>query len=164
MYLPYITRKLVIDQCGNKRHYICRGKYSDHPPCPDQFISYKSECFYHSPSKEDYDAGELNCAIRGARMIAIKDRATYQFIQAWAIASKFGNFFLGLNFTTNETNAPIKYSDGTVFNKSIDYSFDEEAEKFGKKDCAYLKSGISFMPRDSSCSARMEQVCQWNSK
>ena len=133
-------------------------------PCPEHFIAYKSECFFHSDSKGDYDTGEVNCAFRGSQMVAIKDRATYQFIRAWAMASKFGDFFLGLNFTTNDTLAPIKYSDGTAFNKSIDYSFDSDGEKFGHKDCAYLKKGVSYKPRDSACSEALDQVCHWNSK
>ena len=133
-------------------------------PCPEHFIAYKSECFYHSPVKGDYDTGELNCAYRGSRIVAIKDRATYHFIRAWAMAYKFGDFYLGLNFTTNDTETPIKYSDGTAFNKSIDFAFDDDSEKFGEKDCAYLKKGVSFKPRDSSCVEMMDQLCQWNSK
>ena len=133
-------------------------------PCPDHFIAYKSQCFYHSSSKGDYDAGELNCAVRGSRMVAIKDRGTYQFIRAWSMKNKFGDVFLGFNFTTDDTEAPVKYSDGTAFNKSMDFAFDEDSEKFGNKDCAYLKKGVSFKPRDCDCTQLMEQLCQWNSK
>ena len=133
-------------------------------PCPDNFIAYKNECFFHSFIKGDYDTGEMNCAYRGSKMVAIKDRATYQFIKAWAKANKFGDFFLGLNFTTNDTEAPVKYSDGTAFNKSIDFDFDDERDKFGNKDCAYLKKGVTYKPRDCACSDLLEQVCQWNSE
>ena len=78
--------------------------------------------------------------------------------------NKFGDVFLGFNFTTDDTDAPVKYSDGTAFNKSMDFAFDEDSEKFGNKDCAYLKKGVSFKPRDCDCSQLMEQLCQWNSK
>ena len=136
-----------------------------HPQqCPDGFISYKTECYYHSKEKGDYDSAEINCALRGSRIIAIKDRATFHFIQAYASSKRMGDFFLGLNFTTGDVTTPVKYSDGTAFNKSSDFSFDESHDKFGKKSCAYLKKGVRYKPRDTDCSEPMEQVCQWNSK
>ena len=92
-------------------------------------------------------------------MVAIKDRAVYDFIRAWAIANKFGDFSLGLSFTTNNTEIPATFQ---PFNKSIDYYFDDERDKFGHKECSYLKKGISYKPRDISCSELLEQVCQWN--
>ena len=73
--------------------------------CPDGFIAYKTECYFHSKEKGDYDSAEINCALRGSRILAIKERATYHFIQAFAISQKIGNFFLGLNFTTGDVTA-----------------------------------------------------------
>ena len=132
--------------------------------CPANFVAYKGSCYFHGPIPGDYDHCEEQCAKVGSRVITIKERATYQFIRAWASAYKFGNIYLGLNFTNNQTDAHAMYSDGTPFNKTNDYAFDDQAEKFGNKDCAYLKRGVAFKPRESECGALMEQVCQWNSK
>ena len=130
---------------------------------PKSFIRYKNECYYHNVTPGDYNTSELNCATKGSRIIAIKDRATYQFIRMWAAANKFGDFYLGLNFTTGDPSAPIKYSDGTPYNKSEHFAFDDSAEKFGNKDCVYLNKGVTYKPRDSSCRTELEQICQWNS-
>jgi hypothetical protein len=132
--------------------------------CPKSFIRYKNDCYYHSSVVGDYNSSELNCAARGSRIIAIKDRATYQFIRMWAAQNKFGDFFLGLNYTTGNPDVPIRYSDGTQYNKSIHFAFDESAEKFGRKECSYMKKGVMYKPRDSSCLTEMDQICQWNSK
>jgi len=167
MILSVIYRKLVNDKCDVKKAFICmtRSLETAHQQeCPDGFIAYKSDCFYHSQLKADYKDGQVQCALRGSRIVAIKDRAVYDFIRAWAITNKFGDFYLGFNFTTNSTEITATYSDGKPFNKSIDYDFDDERDKFGHKECSYLKKGISYKPRDISCSELLEQVCQWNSK
>ena len=132
--------------------------------CPKSFIRYKNDCYYRSIVMGDYNTSELNCAAKGSRIISIKDRATYQFIRMWAAANKFGDFFLGLNFTTGDPDAPVKYSDGTPYNKSEHFAFDDSSEKFGKKECVYLKKGVTYKPRDTTCETEMEQICHWNSK
>ena len=129
------------------------------PLCPDGFVSYKQDCFLHISELANYDKAEVNCAFHGSRIVAIKERSTYQFLRSWAMASKFGNVFLGFNFTL-----PVRYSDGQVYNKSVDYSFDGDSAKFGNKECAYLKKGVKYKPRDCMCDEVMEQVCIWNSK
>ena len=96
-------------------------------------------------------------------MVTIKDRATYQFIRSWAISNSFYNFFLGYNYTTGDPAIPIKYSDGTPFNKSVDYAFDESSEKFGSKPCTFMKKGVRYNPRDANCEDLMEPVCVWKS-
>ena len=112
----------------------------------------------------NYDEAEMSCAFNGSRLLAIKDRATFEFIRAFAIANKIGDIFLGMNFTTGDPNNPIVYSDGTPFSKDTSYAFDDEKEKFGTKNCTYLKKGISYKPRSTSCNVEMEHICQWNSK
>ena len=165
MHLIY--RKLVNDRCDVKKAYVCMTvslETAHQQECPDGFIAYKSDCFYHSQLKADYKDGQVQCALRGSRIVAIKDRAVYDFIRAWAIANKFVDFYLGFNFTTINTEITATYSDGKPFNKSIDYDFDGERDKFGHKECSYLKKGISYKPRDIPCSELLEQVCQWNRK
>jgi hypothetical protein len=135
--------------------------------CPAKFIAYKGACYYHGTVPGDYDHGEFQCAKVGARMIALKERATYQFIRAWASANRFGDFYLGLNFTLNATDpnmTTIAYSDGTPYNKSAQYAFDDQSVKFGNKECSYLKKGVAYKPRDTLCSVPRQQVCQWNRK
>ena len=63
--------------------------------CPKSFIHYKSECYYHSMEKGDYNKSEIICAKKSSRIIPIKDRATYQFIRSWSIKQNFGDFYLG---------------------------------------------------------------------
>ena len=132
--------------------------------CPKSFIKYKNDCFYHSYEKGDYNRTEFLCAEKSSKVITIKDRATYQFIRSWAIANGFYNFYLGFNYTTGDPANPIKYSDGSSFNKSVDYAFDESIEKFGSKPCTFMKKGVRYNPRDSQCEELMEPVCRWKSK
>ena len=139
--------------------------------CPAKFVAYKGTCFYHGSKAGDYDHGEEECAKVGAKVIAIKERATYQFIRAWASLNKFGDFYLGLNFTHNsvyyhhnETDPNVTttiYSDGSPFDKTINYAFDDQSEKFGNKECAYLKKGVAYKPRDTLCNLPKDQVCEW---
>ena len=97
-------------------------------------------------------------------MVTIKDRATFQFLRSWAKINKFGDFFLGVNYTTGDTNNPVKYSDGTAYDKTVDYAFDDNSDKFGAKECNYMKSSIKFKPRDTECTEEMAPICIWNSK
>ena len=53
---------------------------------------------------------------------------------------------------------------GNVFNKSVSYAFDEQAEKFGNGDCLHLKKGIKFLPRDTKCDVDMQIICKWIGK
>ena len=46
----------------------------------------------------------------------------------------------------------------------IYYAFDDQSDKFGNKECSYLKKGVAYKPRDSECDVPMHQVCQWNRK
>ena len=132
--------------------------------CPKNFYRYKDNCYYHSIDKGDYNASEQICAKKASRVVTIKDRATFQYIRALAWDEKLGNFYLGLNFSTGDPSSPIKYSDGTTYNKSSDYAFDDNAEKFGFKECSYLKGGVKYKPRDTECDVEMAPLCIWNSK
>ena len=160
-------RLLVNADCEEKRPFICMTKSletNQEPVCPKNFYRYKNSCYYHSMMKGDYNASELICAKRGSRVVTIKDRAAFQFIRALAWQDGFGSFYLGVNYTTGDANNPVKYSDGSSFNKSSDYAFDDNAEKFGNKECNFLKSGIKFKPRDTECDVEMSPLCIWNSK
>ena len=117
-----------------------------------------------SSIKGDYNTSELLCAERASRVVTIKDRATFQFLRSWAKINKFGDFFLGVNYTTGDTNNPVKYSDGTAYDKTVDYAFDDNSDKFGAKECNYMKSSIKFKPRDTECTEEMAPICIWNSK
>ena len=132
--------------------------------CPPYFTSYKGECYYHSMVKGDYNKSELLCAEKASIIAPIKDRATFHFLRSWSMKESFGDFYLGFNYTTGDPAAPIKYSDGTAYNKSTDYAFDDNSEKFGQKECNYMKKGVQFKPRDSECSVNMAPICLWKSK
>ena len=113
-----------------------------------------------------YDQAELACATRGAKVIALKDRATYQFLRAFAGARRMDSLWLGLNFTTAPPGQDqiVLYSDGTTFLVDQSYAFDEDSSKFGKKDCSFLKRGVAHKPRDTDCQTPAEYVCKWKSK
>ena len=73
------------------------------------------------------------------------------------------DFFLGLNFTGGSaSNATALFPDGTEYHKDSMFAFDEQSEKFGHKNCSYIKKGVKYMPRDTECDAEKEQVCHWN--
>ena len=157
------------EDCDIEKAYVCMKpslQTREQKLCPKNFMAYKGSCYYHGSIPGDYDHGEAECAKVGSRVVAIKERGTYQFIRAWASAYKFGDFYLGLNFTNNQTatDPPVVYSDGTSFDKSVNYAFDDQSNKFGNKECSYLKKGVAYKPRDSECDAPMHQVCQWNRK
>ena len=169
-----LIRTLSNDDCDLEKPYICMQpnlKTREQKICPAKFVAYKGTCFYHGSKAGDYDHGEEECAKVGAKVIAIKERATYQFIRAWASLNKFGDFYLGLNFTHNsvyyhhnETDPNVTttiYSDGSPFDKTINYAFDDQSEKFGNKECAYLKKGVAYKPRDTLCNLPKDQVCEW---
>ena len=169
-----MIRSLSNDDCDLEKPYICMQpnlKTREQKLCPTKFVAYKGSCYYHGSKAGDYDHGEEACGKVGAKVIAIKERATYQFIRAWAALNKFGDFYLGLNFTHNsiyyhhnETDPNVTaviYSDGSSFDKSVNYAFDDQSEKFGNKECAYLKKGVAYKPRDTLCSVAMDQVCEW---
>ena len=168
-----MCRGLVNEDCEQIKAYVC-SFIREQKICPRNHISYKGSCYVHGSNPGDYDHGELECAKLGGQMVAIKERATYQFIRAWAALNKFGNFYLGLNFTRNSVYYHINesdpnvtsiiYSDGTLFNKSTHYAFDDQSDKFGHKECAYLKKGVAYKPRDTTCNVHMDQVCQWKRK
>ena len=157
---------MINADCEEKRSFLCMTKNLNEPHeslCPSSFIYYKNQCYYHSFEKGDYNKSELLCAERASRIVTIKDRATFAFIRSWAKKNKFKDFYIGLNYTTGDPSNPVLYSDGTPYNKAIDYAFDDDSEKFGQKECNYMKSSIKFKPRDTECSSLMSPVCIWNS-
>ena len=131
--------------------------------CPKDFVPYKGQCYGKNVVKKvDYDGAENACAYNGSRVVMIRDRGTFHFIRAMAMGKGIGNFYLGLNWTTGDPDKPILMADGTVYNKSTMYSFDEEGEKFGHKNCTYFKKSIKFKPRDTECNELMDVMCHWN--
>ena len=54
---------------------------------------------------------------------------------------------------------------GNIYNKSINYAFDEQAERFGKgAGCVTLKKGVKYLPRDTKCDVPMQIICKWKGK
>ena len=173
-----ISRSFINGNCDLEKRYFCmlpNLQTQEQKLCPEKFTAYKGSCYYHGREEPgDFDHNEHECAMLGSRLVTIKERATYQFIRAWAIRNRFGDFYLGLNFTYNpvyyhhnESDPNVTstlYSDGTLFDKSVNYAFDDQSDRFGFKECAFLKSGVYYKPRDTLCSEKMDQVCQWKSK
>ena len=92
----------------------------------------------------------------------IRDRGTFHFIRAMAKSKGVNNFYLGLNWTTGDPAKPVLMSDGTVYDKSSMYAFDDEGAKFGNKNCTFLKKSIKYKPRDTECNELMDVICHWN--
>ena len=46
----------------------------------------------------------------------------------------------------------------------MNFAFDDDSEKFGAKECNYMKKGVQYKPRDADCSAEMAPICVWNSE
>ena len=173
-----LSRSFINGNCDLDKRYFCmlpNLKTQEQKLCPDKFTAYKGSCYYRGKETPgDFDQNEQECAKLGSRLITIKERATYQFLRAWAIRNRFGDFYLGLNFTYNpvyyhhnESDPNVTstlYADGTPFDKSVHYAFDDQSERFGFKECAFLKSGVYYKPRDTLCSEKMDQVCQWKRK
>ena len=116
-----------------------------------------------------YDEAELNCAQKGAKLIVIKDRGTYQFLRAYAGSNRMDSIWLGMNFTSetknvSQENRTILYADGTEYLVNQSFAFDEESVKFGKKECSFLKRGVGHKPRDTDCVRPNEFICQWKSE
>ena len=161
------NRTITNKDCTEKLPYVCLTPSLDQQEtqqCPKGFVPYKKACYARGRELTDYDGAEKNCAFNGSRVLAIRDRATYQFIRAFSVANKLLDIYLGINYTTGDPDNPSIYSDGTPFDKDTGYAFDGEREKFGSKNCTYLKKGVTYKPRDTDCTVMMDHICQWNSK
>ena len=153
--------------CKEKRHYVCSTPSLDQPsmrPCPLGYISYKTKCYYSSSQLTPFTEAQSLCAVRGGQLLNIYEQATYQFIRSYANFYDLPDLFLGLNFSTNITNIPALYVDGSVYNQSVHYSYDEQSVKFGQGPCVILKKGIVFLPRDTDCITPLGVLCVWKRK
>lgn len=108
---------------------------------------------------ETYQEGRETCASLGAILLPIKERQTYRFVMAWATDHQIQDIYIGMNFSRS-LPTPL-YSDGTTFTRGLSYEFDQEATKFGSKECVYLKKGIGYKPRSTDCGRSMNYFCLW---
>ena len=164
-----IFRLFQTDSCKSKRRFICQqpANYVEEiRSCPFKFRLYKNKCIYDgfASGRTKYNMSEAmkQCAARGSIVLPIKNEAMYNFVRIWAVAEKLGDLFLGMNFSSSLPN-PI-YTDRTSFIRNQSFQFGVDSDKFGDKDCAYLKKGVSFKPRSADCSTPMNFLCLWNSK
>jgi hypothetical protein len=158
---------MVNTACTEVRHFVCSMPSLDQPfvkRCPLGYIAYKNKCYYSSPQQVAFDAGAQLCAARGGQLINLYDQASYQFIRAYANYLAFSDFFLGLNMSTNISSKPAMYVDGSSFNQSLNYAYDDQASKFGRGPCVILKQGVVFLPRDTDCVTPTGIMCLWRRK
>ena len=129
--------------------------------CPADFRLYKDKCIYAESenSKMNYREAQNFCAKRGSIVLPLKDGATYHFIKRWSKKNAHGNLYIGMNFST-ALQLPL-YSDKTIYQKGISYDFDGSSEKFGDRECVYLKKSISHQPRSTDCIVPMHFLCLW---
>ena len=160
------TSNLINANCFLELPYICltpaRDQGNQEPPCPRDFVPYKGECFGRSERRElTYDEAEEACAFNGSIIFAPRDRASFHFVRAMGAGKGVGDFYLGFNWTTGDPARPVVMSDGTLYDKVTMYAFDEQEEKFGHKNCTYIRKGVKYMPRDGHCSLLLDVICQW---
>ena len=158
-------RRLSTDLCDTKRHFICsvpRADLATPRPCPAGHRIYKDKCLYVGTEILEYKDARESCAYSGAIILPVKDRATYQFVRSLAKLKKYEDLYIGMNFS-QKLDSPL-YSDGKIFNRSLHFQFDSEADKFGGKECVYLKKGVSYKPRSTVCNEGKQFICLWRSK
>lgn len=129
--------------------------------CPANFRLYKDKCIYAESEnpKLDYKGAQNYCAKRGSIILPIKDGATYNFVKRWSRGHAHENLYIGMNFSTT-LQIPV-YSDKTNYHKGVSYDFDGSSDKFGDKECVYLKKSISHKPRSTDCVVPMHFLCLW---
>ena len=127
--------------------------------CPPNFRLYKEMCILMRNENFIYEEAQQYCASKGSIVLPIKDRSTYQFIRRWAIKEKFGNFYVGMNYS-KYLPIPI-YSDRTIFKDGVSFNFDEDSNKIGSEECVFLKKGVSYKARSTPCNVQMNFFCLW---
>lgn len=160
-------RKMVNTICTEKRQYVCSTPSLDQPfvkPCPLGYISYKKKCYYSSPQEAAFTDAQALCAERGGQLLNLHDQASYQFIRAYSNYYSLSDLLLGLNLSTNITMTPALYVDGTSFNKTINYAYDDQSVRFGQGPCVILKQGVIYWPRDTDCTTPYGVMCVWQRK
>ena len=165
--LLFLLRKMVNTICTEKRQYVCSTPSLDQPfvkPCPLGYISYKAKCYYSSPQMAAFTGAQALCAERGGQLLNLYEQASYQFIRAYASYYALPDLILGLNLSTNIKTTPALYVDGSSFNRTINYAFDDQSMKFGQGPCVILKQGVVFWPRDTDCSIPSGVMCVWKRK
>ena len=127
--------------------------------CPEDHISYKGKCLYKSKEKNLLADAKHSCAKRGGIVLPVKTKGMYQFIQNYLAQQDSGDVFLGMNMTGNIS----VFTDNSLYDSSS-YDFEGDSLKLVGFPCAYLKRGIKFKPRGTSCEEQYEYVCQWTCK
>ena len=96
------------------------------------------------------------CAERGSIVLPVQSDGMYQFIKAQLVGSPSSNdLYLGMNLTSK------RYTDNTPYNEES-YDFQGQNSKFkAGHDCAYMKKGIGFIPRSTSCDKKFQFYCLW---
>jgi hypothetical protein len=111
-----------------------------------------------------FTGAQALCAERGGQLLNLYEQASYQFIRAYASYYALPDLILGLNLSTNIKTTPALYVDGSSFNRTINYAFDDQSMKFGQGPCVILKQGVVFWPRDTDCSIPSGVMCVWKRK
>jgi len=99
------------------------------------------------------------CALRGGIVLPFKSKGIYSFMRKYLSMVQSRNVYVGLNMTSKIN----LFTDGSLYS-SQSYDYDGEGSKLDGHDCAYLKEGIWFKPRGSSCVEKYEFMCLWTRK
>lgn len=127
--------------------------------CPEDHISYKGKCLYKSQDMHSLVEAKHACAIRGGIVLPVKTQGVYKFIQKYLIQQNSGDLIIGLNMTAGVD----LFTDNSPYT-AASYDYEGDGSKLVGSSCAFLKRGIKFKPRGTSCDEKFEYVCQWTRK
>ena len=116
-------------------------------------------CLHKNTAKGTLAQNKEDCARRGGIVLPIKSMGLYEFIKLHAASIKAGDLYLGMN----QTAGKMLLTDQTEYTASS-FDFNGDNTKFGGLQCVYLKRGIGFMPRETTCEEIKEAYCLWRSK
>ena len=153
-----IFRVLNAD-CEEVKHFFCEVPKFEERICPREYFPYKGKCLHENKVQGTLWENKKSCAVKGGIVMPIKTKGAFEFIKEHAYSVKAGNIYLGMN----NTHGKMIQTDRTEYTTSS-YDFDGNNNKFGKLQCVYLKKGIKYLPRETTCDGVMESYCQWISK
>ena len=155
-WLPFSSFRLLgSEDCDMKHYFFCSTPSKPELVCPKGFMQYKGRCIYQSSTLTNLENAKHECAELGSIVLPIKDNGMFEFIKALSIATQAKDVFVGMNLTTS----PGVYSDNTEFNEAI-FDYQGASVKFSLP-CVYLKRGINFQARGTSCLKEFQFYCIW---
>ncbi|CAM5081707.1 unnamed protein product [Eretmochelys imbricata] len=121
---------------------------SSYPGCPDQWLGYRSSCYYFSKIKKDWNSSQASCSAEGSHLLMISD-------------AKKMDLFLGMHLDSHWIG--LRKSKGT------DWTWEDGSKLNNTKvisnspvqHCAVLLQGTL---QASSCEVHCPWICEKSPK